>query len=1855
MHIMNYPKKSDSKWLVALIINLCCVLSISAQFAAPPAVIINEINYRTDTPGDFTEYIELHNTTGSAINLNGWFLDDAVNFQFPNVNIPANGYVVVAQNVTDFYALFPTAPGLVIGDWSGALKNSGETITLRNASFSKIDEVDYDNWNEWPSTGHIETENLSLQRKNQNLAGKHGGSWGAETRTPGAQNNGLISSPNLRPIIKDVRRSPDSPLSTESVRVRAEFDIDNFNTLNGLQVKLEYKVLNPGDFEPKSSASYNLGWTSVNMLDNGIGVDSTANNGVFTAQIPANNHNHRDLVRYRVKVTTNNGFNVTYPDQNYDECNYAYYVYDGYPTQENVDLNTLPQIQDFTVFTTSDLTSLYIGDDEGNHVGGPSGIDQYQGDEFLGSGAVIYDGRVYDHVNFRPRGGGSRTGRTKPGIRFKMNREHSFETKNDCGQTYDIDRGRIVLSGGWVNDIGGHGLTESLIYKILTLTGSLERAVNYSQLRIVDDALETGDKGDFWGLFLILEDYNGDLIDEHSQLEEGNFWNTDRTISGRPRQLDYQGHFPNSENIDPWAENTLFNSTNGKKLMDGLLDLDMMYADRIANLIYGQRGNNYIGKHSYKEYYNSVSGKYFAWWGDMDNSFGAPQGAFEDNWVFTRDQMDPTFPLDNDIFVAGSQQIDYQNAMRCVYDLLLSDEQIDFLVDEQRALIHNYGTTDDWMEVDQKRWGHVYDATTGPSPLTADAHVEWYKQWFRDRADYMENNFNSPIANTFTTTPDHFYDPNIPNKPTITKIGNSNAIDELDFTNSTFSDPNGNSTFAARKWRIAEWSDPSNAFYDTKCKPHYEIETVWESGELSGNITTFSFDDATPELEAGRTYKVRMRHKDNSGRWSHFSNPVTFIAEESNTPTPDVIVITEIHYNPALGCAEFIEIYNNSNSNINLKDYSFADGINFTFPDVVIAAGDYKIIVEDETCFTAAFGSNSTIIGEFSGGLSNGGEEVKLQSPNGTRLDSVKWDDVLPWDTLADNGLHSLALIDIDLNNDIAVNWSTQCQVAVTPGAPNDFVGCDVIPDLSNIIINEIVYAGSNLDFIELKNCGNTPIDIQGLQIGGVGLQIADSYIIPPGGFAILTKNIVAFESNYGMLTGGPIIQYPGHLNNAGETITLTDFFGNQFDKVTYNNQLPWPIGIGSNKSIGVIDCQIDNDSPVNWAAQDVSFTPMAENTFGPNALPDYSNLVINEIHFRPSDDKHEFIELKNTGFFPIYLTDIHFEGFDFTFSDTDVIYGSGYFVIAKYNNDFTSFYGFAPDASWQNAGGGLTNTGENIRLVDLFGNEVDRVQYSSSTPWDTRTTDGQHSLALKIGATNNNAASNWSIQCDLVTPQAQNNFDSDNDSTCDDNDQCPGFDDSLIGQSCNDGDPCTYNDVYTSNCNCVGTMSPDTDNDGICDDVDQCPTLDDSVIGQSCNDLDACTFNDVWTSNCECVGTLSDADNDNICDAFDQCPNFDDNLIGLACNDNDSCTPLTVYTDCSCEAVENAALSGVASMSSTLTGSSASRLNNGIINNNNSQLAQTTGNTSNDWVQIDLGSNKYISAIAVHNRTSCCSDRINNAYVLVSNTPFPSNTNLNQSLSNANVIKQFRTETGRSVIGMVINSTARYVRIQKSGDNDGGSNAINLKEIEIFTPYTVVDADNDGVCDINDTCPNFNNNLIGSNCNDNDPCTINDKYTSNCACEGTPVGDADGDGVCDPDDQCPNFDDNLIGQPCDDGIICFVGSTWDSNCNCSGGAYADTDNDGVCDPLDECPGHDDDVDVNNNGIPDGCEGCMDYVTEASNSLISQGRAANISITTNGRVFNGNISYHAGQEVNLTSGFEVKAGAVFHGYIAPCN
>jgi hypothetical protein len=78
------------------------------------------------------------------------------------------------------------------------------------------------------------------------------------------------------------------------------------------------------------------------------------------------------------------------------------------------------------------------------------------------------------------------------------------------------------------------------------------------------------------------------------------------------------------------------------------------------------------------------------------------------------------------------------------------------------------------------------------------------------------------------------------------------------------------------QWRHGEIKAPGIDGWRPGQPRRYEIESLWTSSEL----TTFSPMQQIPGHipERGKKYRVRVRLKDLSGRWSRWSEPVTFLA-----------------------------------------------------------------------------------------------------------------------------------------------------------------------------------------------------------------------------------------------------------------------------------------------------------------------------------------------------------------------------------------------------------------------------------------------------------------------------------------------------------------------------------------------------------------------------------------------------------------------------------------------------------------------------------------------------------------------------------------------------------------------------------------------------------------------------------------------------------------------------------------------------------------------------------------------------------------------------------------------------------------
>jgi CotH kinase protein/Lamin Tail Domain len=116
-----------------------------------------------------------------------------------------------------------------------------------------------------------------------------------------------------------------------------------------------------------------------------------------------------------------------------------------------------------------------------------------------------------------------------------------------------------------------------------------------------------------------------------------------------------------------------------------------------------------------------------------------------------------------------------------------------------------------------------------------------------------------------------------PNKPVLTYVGKPGfPLTDLSFSSSAFADPQGAATVAAHEWRVAEILAAGMPGHVAGTPFKYEIEPLWTSGETSGAAGTLKLPPGL--VDAGRTYRVRVRHKDTTGNWSAWSEPVQFAA-----------------------------------------------------------------------------------------------------------------------------------------------------------------------------------------------------------------------------------------------------------------------------------------------------------------------------------------------------------------------------------------------------------------------------------------------------------------------------------------------------------------------------------------------------------------------------------------------------------------------------------------------------------------------------------------------------------------------------------------------------------------------------------------------------------------------------------------------------------------------------------------------------------------------------------------------------------------------------------------------------------------
>jgi hypothetical protein len=1061
--------------------------------------------------------------------------------------------------------------------------------------------------------------------------------------TPGARNS--VFADNAPPAIRQVNHSPASPTPGQAVTITARVtDPDGVAS-----VALHYQLVDPGNYLELTDPAYSDNWATLPMRDDGTAGDLLANDSVYTIVLAPDLHTHRRLVRYRITATDQTLLPVRVPYPDDPVPNFAYFVYGGVPawtgatrpgaagtlgqtfTVSSTEMNRLPVVHLLAKRTTVEQATWF---------------SRYGGDAYLWLGTLVYNGKVYDHVRYRARGGVWRYSMVKNMWKFDFNRGHDLELHDNWGRPYrapwrKLNLGASIQQGDY-NHRGEQGMFESVGFRLFELAGVEAPKSTFLQFRIIDDAAETLPDnqydGDFWGVYLAVEQEDGRFLDEHG-LPDANFYK----MEGGTGELNNLGPFGPDNKSDLNAFLNVVNSSQGPTVPDSWwrtnLNLHNYYS--YQTIVQAIHHYDICYDKNFFYYRHPADNRWQVMPWDLDltwaeNMFDANCGGADriKNGLLPNTTLRPEIHLE------------WRNRIREIRDLLFNDDEAWRLIDEYAGRLRGPTHAPSIIDADRAQWDYNprMNSSTYTPHLSKAGQGRFY-QWpnepwatkdFNGCIQIMKQyvSFRSTSTSANPSSLDRIAaDPFVPTTPVITYIGpDAYPANQLQFH---CSDYTGTAPFASMQWRIAEITAPTEPSWQSRNPWRYEIETTWTSGELPH----FDPELTVPPglLKPGLTYRVRARFTDQTGRTSHWSAPAQFVVAPPDNAATLVahLRVTELMVQPLPDSDfEFIEILNLSpTQTLDLAGAKFTAGVDYTFPTgATLAPGEYALVIPhpNPDTFRAHYQLPTTLqlFGPYAGRLDNSGETLELKTaPGGERIADFTFNNGRGWPQPAFGSDHSLVPLPRSYNNqatgalDYSGNWRASTYQGGSPGEP------DPAPPPPALLINEIAAHtdyndpahpdhDSN-DWIELVNVSPDPISLAHYYLSDNPAQLT-KWALPAHASLEPDQRVV-----YDEITGfhNPITSGFG-IDKAGEQILLSYLPGTPANRVVDSVRFK---GQENEVALGRYP---DAFGPFRYP---LPRTPNAAN-LPPQPAPVFSEIMYHPIDPDPTTDNtwDEFIEIHN-------------------------------------------------------------------------------------------------------------------------------------------------------------------------------------------------------------------------------------------------------------------------------------------------------------------------------------------------------------------------------------------------------------------------------------------------------------------------------------------------------------------------------------------------------------------------------------------------------------------------------------------------
>ena len=447
-------------------------------------------------------------------------------------------------------------------------------------------------------------------------------------------------------------------------------------------------------------------------------------------------------------------------------------------------------------------------------------------------------------------------------------------------------------------------------------------------------------------------------------------------------------------------------------------------------------------------------------------------------------------------------------------------------------------------------------------------------------------------------------------------------------------------------------------------KYDFQNDGVYDLTFSSGIIATLSPGDSVV-VNADTTIK-------NIGQDVKVFAEIIFSADENNIndtlstiikpgiPSKSVL-ISEVMFDPRSGEPEWVEIYNNTNSRINLNGWKLSDVVTtpsfatITNSDFFLEPNSLLVISANASIYNYYDSIPSPVIIAPIPALNNDRDGVVIYDERGMVMDSLFY--YSSW------GLSkkSLERISYQQPTNLQSNWTASiADSGGTPGLSNSVMNVKSYP-AGSIVINEIMYEPLTgfAEYVEIYNSSNDTINLAGWKIVEGGEKsftlTSRSFNLKPGEFFLLASDSSIFNLfpylRENAFVGNIRIANTSDLSlsNSEDIVILRDLFGNTIDSVAYSPKWHNPdIDDSKGRSLERINSALNSNDSRNWSTSvnKLGGTPLLSNSILITKLPSQSKIDISPNPFSPDNDGFEDFTIISYQF-PVETASIRIRIFD--------------------------------------------------------------------------------------------------------------------------------------------------------------------------------------------------------------------------------------------------------------------------------------------------------------------------------------------------------------------------------------------------------------------------------------------------------------------------------------------------------------------------------------------------------------------------------------------------------------------------------